>query len=576
MSDSSTLYTNLIQEAIKKKNDVTAQSVNQLELMYSKLAKELAREARKSNGFSKAWLNDYSKFMKFKAEQLYGMQLDIISGTIKEGARISASVQGDFYTYIGGKYDLDIPKELLDYAYSVNDDVLALIINGGFYKDNRSLSERIWNNVNGSMEDIQYILTKGMASNKSYLEIIKDLESYVNPKAKKPWDFGKVYPGIRGKKVDYNAQRLLRTSVTQMYQLESLRKAKENPYITRARWNLSSSHFERQVKRFGPDECDEYAGVAFHLNKVPVQHPQCLCYITYDIPKSLDQIGKEIKGWLNGEENKKLDKLLGEATPKSKPKNTGKGTKISKSRLQYEYKECKTIKEATSFAKKLLGAKEASYNGLDISSANEFNKGLVKALNTFPELKDFVQKLSTGSSKSAYAAMGFSISTVYDKETDSFCNRLNPFLEISKILNKNIDVYNAYSARDKKSNFHSERTGTMPGTMAHELMHAVQQILLRKRYGVKEDGLISREDLPKFRKDFKESTISKEIAEQAMKNLGYTTKEQQTEAVKELGRYALTSKDELLAEAMADYVNSKEPLPFSKEVVRLMQEKLKE
>ena len=126
MSDSSTLYTNLIQEAIKKKNDVTAQSVNQLELMYSRLAKELAREARKSKGFSKAWLNDFSKFIKFKAEQLYGMQFDIISGAIKEGARISASVQGDFYTYIGGKYDLDIPKELLDYAYSVNDDVLAL------------------------------------------------------------------------------------------------------------------------------------------------------------------------------------------------------------------------------------------------------------------------------------------------------------------------------------------------------------------------------------------------------------------------------------------------------------------
>ena len=87
--------------------------------------------------------------------------------------------------------------------------------------------------------------------------------------------------------------------------------------------------------------------------------------------------------------------------------------------------------------------------------------------------------------------------------------------------------------------------------------------------------MISREDLPKFSTDFRASTISEEIAEQAMQNLGYTTKEQQTEAVKELGKYALTSKDELLAEAMADYVNSKEPLPFSKEVVRLMQEKLK-
>lgn len=355
---SSQLYNNLIQEALKKKNDVTAESINKLEMMYSRLARELKRELKRGNvkgGFSKAWTSDYIKFLEFKSEELYGMQMDIITGAIKEGARISASVNGDFYSYLNGKYELNIPKELLDYAYNINDDVLASILNGGFYKDNRSLSDRIWKNVNGSMEDIQYILTKGIAGGKSYLDIIKDLEAHVNPEAKKPWDFRKVYPGIRSRKIDYNAQRLLRTSITQMFQLESNKKAKENPYITRGKWNLSSQHYDRQVKHFGEDECDRYAGKLFHLSKIPLQHPQCLCYITYEIPKSLDEIGTELRDWLDGKENKKLDKWAGisnnsQKNPKTKPKNINTNTNT--------FKEAKNVKDGVKYAKELLGKGE--------------------------------------------------------------------------------------------------------------------------------------------------------------------------------------------------------------------------
>ena len=132
--NSSELYTWLIEESLKKKNDVTMQSIEQIINMYEQLSKELTTKAKKAKGgFSKAWLADYSKFLDFKAQQLYSMQYKIVTGAIKEGARISASVNGDFFSYINGKYNLDIPKEYLNYAYSVNDDVLALKIIGGFY-----------------------------------------------------------------------------------------------------------------------------------------------------------------------------------------------------------------------------------------------------------------------------------------------------------------------------------------------------------------------------------------------------------------------------------------------------------
>lgn len=311
MSDSSILYNNLIKAAIKEKNKLSSDRLNEIIKLYSDVAYELLKKASiAKGGFTKAWLKDYEKYIRFKILELNSELSKVAEEAIKSNAEIAASVQGNFLSYINNKYILDISRNMIEFAYSTNSEVIGQIIQGSFYKDGRSLSERIWSYGNQYGKDIKYVLTKGMAEQKSYLEIIKDLEKYLDPNAKKDFNFCKVYPGLKNRKVDYNAQRLLRTSMTHMFRLQSDKKAIDNPFITKGKWNLSSEHYSRQVAHFGPDICDDYAGKLFDKDKIPMQHPQCLCYITYEMDKSLDDIGRELGQWINGKEVNYLDEWL--------------------------------------------------------------------------------------------------------------------------------------------------------------------------------------------------------------------------------------------------------------------------
>lgn len=308
MSNSTNIYTGLIKEAMKENNRVTKETVIAVKNLYKEVAEELIKKAETAKGgFTKTWLKDYEKYIKIKISELDYKLYILSEEAIKTSAQLAAGVQGDFVSYINDKYNLNIDKELVDFAYSTNGDVIGQILQGGFYKDNRSLSDRLWNYSNNYKKNVNYIMAKGLAEQKSYQEIIKDLEKYVNPNAKKDWNFKKVYPSC-SRNVDYNAQRLLRTSMTHMFRLQSDKKALNNPFVTNGKWNLSSEHQARQVKHFGPDECDDRAGKLFDKDNIPIQHPQCLCYITYEIPKSLDSIGEELEHWIRGGNNPNLEK----------------------------------------------------------------------------------------------------------------------------------------------------------------------------------------------------------------------------------------------------------------------------
>ena len=69
--------------------------------------------------------------------------------------------------------------------------------------------------------------------------------------------------------------------------------------------------------------------------------------------------------------------------------------------------------------------------------------------------------------------------------------------------------------------------------------------------------------------------MANEIVNKVMDNLNITDDDKKYEAVKELGKYAMSNKSELIAEAMSDYVGSDEPLEFSKEVIKVIKELLK-
>lgn len=329
MSNSSELYKKLLLEAQDDKMKLANSNRRKLKKIYEDALEDVINKAGTARGgFTKAWLNDYKVYLKKKIYDLNNDILNLTTEAVETSSQIAAGVNGAFVGYFNDNYQLNIPKELLSDAYNTNDDVILGIINGGLYKDSRSLSDRIWGYGNQNLEDIQYIINKGMVEQKSYLDIIKDLEKYVDPNARKDWKFNKVYPNLGNKTVDYNAQRLLRTSVNHSFYFTNIANYKKNPYVDAVHWELSLQHYERQVKVFGEDICDEYArqnryGLGtgnFPKDEVPVPHPSCMCFQTAVINKSLDEIANELSKWMNGGGNSTLDNWF-----KEKNSNLDKG-----------------------------------------------------------------------------------------------------------------------------------------------------------------------------------------------------------------------------------------------------------
>lgn len=316
MNNSNALYNSLLKDAVNEKNKLTAKTLNKIIKIYESTADDLLKKASTSRGFTRAWTKDYERYIKYKILELNNELAKVSDSSIRTSAEIAASVQGDFLSYINNKYTLDIDKSMLEFAYTTNEKLIGQIIQGGFYKDNRSLSDRIWGYGNQNGKDIQYILTKGMAEQKSYLDIIKDLEKFL--KSNTYPDFKKTYTKLYNRKVDYNAQRLLRTAMNHMFYVQNVSNAKNNPYAEAMHWELSAEHGTRQVDRFGEDECDDYANSDYYNlgqgnfppDKVPVPHPNCLCIQTIVIPKSLDEIGRELGEWINGKDISYLDEWL--------------------------------------------------------------------------------------------------------------------------------------------------------------------------------------------------------------------------------------------------------------------------
>lgn len=164
----------------------------------------------------------------------------------------------------------------------------------------RGLSKRIWwsgNKVNG---DIDKIIQKGITEKKSAYELAQDLQSYVNPEAKKDWKWKKVYPGT-SKTIDYCAQRFARTSISHAYTLAMLRSCERNPFITKIRWHSV----------FAPGRtcslCKDRDGREYLLKDCPLDHPNGLCYQEPLVDDSLENIGSRLRNWVDGNSDSLLN-----------------------------------------------------------------------------------------------------------------------------------------------------------------------------------------------------------------------------------------------------------------------------
>lgn len=184
-------------------------------------------------------------------------------------------------------------KDGLNAAFSyVPDEIVRNLITGQIYDSGWSLSSRIWGDNEQTLKDIYQVMAKGLAENKPIYQIAKDLEAYVRPSARLPWNL-RAADGVKiyKKQVDYNAQRLARTLVQHGYQQSFVATTQKNPFITEYVWISNGSRV--------CDLCRDRDGTHYKKTELPLDHPNGMC--TMEPVVASDMID-QLADWFNSQD----------------------------------------------------------------------------------------------------------------------------------------------------------------------------------------------------------------------------------------------------------------------------------
>lgn len=275
---------------------LTAAQQKQIQKLYEDAAKEVAKQAAQaprvpSDALRKQYLNQLQKQINERLDQIRTEVESTVKDNMKQTAEAVVGDNIDFLREVG------MP---IEGAFSyVPDEVVRAVATGQLYDGKWSLSRALWKNTKRTQKDVQSVIAQGIAQNKSAYDIAKDLEKYVDPSAKKDWDWSKVYPGT-AKKVDYSAQRLARTMVSHAYQQSFVKTTQKNPFVTKYKW----------VSAGGARTCEICAardGVEYSKTDLPLDHPNGMCTFIAVIEDSMMDIADRIADWALGGSDPELD-----------------------------------------------------------------------------------------------------------------------------------------------------------------------------------------------------------------------------------------------------------------------------
>ena len=265
------------EEKVKKVFEQAYNSVNQ---KYLPIATGLAEKPK-----------NYAQLVELKNQlaTASGKAFKQVQESVIDSVGKTAKAVVNEYADIFSKSTLNIKEKFVH----VPKDTVKAIANGEMYDPPMKLSTRIWGMNQKVHDDLNYIVAQGVALQKPTYDIAKDLEKYVQPDAKKDWAWSKVYPGT-SKRIDYNAQRLARTSITHGYQYSVKTCAEDDPFIAGIEW-LSANN-----DRVCPI-CAERNGKVYKPDELPLDHPNGQCTMALYYEKSLEQIANEISSELQQE-----------------------------------------------------------------------------------------------------------------------------------------------------------------------------------------------------------------------------------------------------------------------------------
>lgn len=275
---------------------ITQEQQKHIEELYRQASKhigELAEQAPRvpSDIIRQQYLRDLQQQIN---DALRGIQRDLGSTIRDHSQQVATETVKDAKEFlrevglpIGGAYS-NVPVE-----------IVQAVASGQLYTGNWTLRRALWLNTMETQKDIQSIVALGILENKSAYDIAKDLEKYVDPSARKDWEWSKVYPGTR-KVVDYSAQRLARTMVSHAYQQAFVRTTIKNPFITKYQWQAAATERTCEI-------CMERDGQLFDKDALPLDHPNGMCTYLAVIEDSMEDVADRLADWAHGKDDPELD-----------------------------------------------------------------------------------------------------------------------------------------------------------------------------------------------------------------------------------------------------------------------------
>lgn len=265
----------------------------QLSKEASKMAEDISKKENISSVLRRSYLKALEKRLNSAMEEIGSSVNTLIPNNMKAMAQAVVNDNLKFFDEIG----LSVKGALSH----VPTEIVNRVVTGKLYESNWTLSKAIWSNVAKNQVDIEHIVAKGIALNKSAYDIAKDLETYVDPLKAKPWEWRKVYPNS-SKVIDYNSQRLARTMVSHAYQQSIITTVKDNPFVIGIKWQ--ASHSARTCQLCISRSQDNSYGLGdgvFPKGEVPLDHPNGLCTFT-TVMKEDDDYVSRIADWVkNGQ-----------------------------------------------------------------------------------------------------------------------------------------------------------------------------------------------------------------------------------------------------------------------------------
>lgn len=283
-------------EAISQRNKITKRELKYIRKLYNEWAREVKAEAKRlhSLGTSSSFVEERELAKLYYELRNASRRLSQdIERTVKNGA----SDVGDAVVRTNKRWlnSLGLNTDSFEYRFT-NEKRRAItnILTGQIYKNHGGLSSRIWKIGQGHERDIQNIIAKGIALNKNPYEVAQDIERYVNPNKKLPWsgvirdkDGNVIQFPVSNKSVDYNAMRLVRTTIQHTYQEALIEMTKNNPFVKGYLWIAAGNH--------PCPICLDRDGTIYNVGNVPYDHPNGMCEIEPVIDK--EKAMEDIKGF---------------------------------------------------------------------------------------------------------------------------------------------------------------------------------------------------------------------------------------------------------------------------------------